>query len=192
MIDTTPLPDYSGSKILFECFQCGRCCRDILKHAMGSLKGPYLSREEAELFPPNSVSPSIGRGHDVDHITVTRYQINQADCPHLIEDNQCQIYDKRPLVCRRFPLMWSSGNVTNIAHGDDCKFISRMESQLGYNLYYYFRKHSFVCKSCWAAHDKELALIKLHGFDAAMLEMNLYSFDLWHREWNLIDDMLAD
>ncbi|KKK76978.1 hypothetical protein LCGC14_2858250, partial [marine sediment metagenome] len=113
MIDTTPLPDYSGTKILFECLQCGRCCRDILKNAMGSLKGPYLSPEEAQLFPPDTVSPSIGRGFDIDSITVSRYQINQAHCPQLVEDNQCAIYENRPLVCRRFPLMWSNGNITN-------------------------------------------------------------------------------
>ena len=191
MIDTEIKPDYTGPQIKFECLQCGRCCIDILIDALGSLKGPYLSKEEAEVFPPDTVSPSIGRGHDVDNITVTRYQINQAHCPHLIEDNQCQIYDKRPLVCRRFPLMFSSGNITNIAHGDDCKFISRKESELGYHLYFYFRKHQFVCPSCWVAHDKEHALIKLHGIDTAMSRMNMYSYDLWHRRWNLIDEMLT-
>lgn len=191
MIDTEIKPDYTGPPIKFECLQCGRCCRDILKNAMGSLKGPYLSPEEAALFPQGTVLPSIGRGHDIDHISVTRYQISQAHCPHLIKNNQCQIYDKRPLVCRRFPLMWSSGGVTNIAHGDDCKFISRKESELGYPLHVIFRKHQFVCPSCWMAHDKEMRLIKLHGFDAAMSGMNIYSFDLWHRSWNLIDDLLT-
>ncbi|KKK84349.1 hypothetical protein LCGC14_2784280 [marine sediment metagenome] len=190
MIDTTPLPDYSGTPIRFECLQCGRCCKDILKHAMGSLKGPYLSPEETALFPPHTVSPSIGRGFDIDHITVTRYQINQAHCPQLVEDNQCAIYENRPLVCRRFPLMWSNGNITNIAHGDDCKFISHKESELGHHLYFYFRKHQFVCPGCWMAHDKEMRLIKLHAFDAAMSGMNIYSFDLWRRKWHLIDDLL--
>ncbi|KKK41033.1 hypothetical protein LCGC14_2875990, partial [marine sediment metagenome] len=38
--------------------------------------------------------------------------------------------------------------------------------------------------------DKEMRLIKLHGFDTALSGMNMYSYDLWHRKWHLIDDLL--
>ena len=36
--------------------------------------------------------------------TIIYYQLILADCPHLSEKNECKIYEKRPLICRVFPV----------------------------------------------------------------------------------------
>ena len=32
------------------------------------------------------------------------YQLNLSECPQINEKNECKIYEKRPLICRAFPV----------------------------------------------------------------------------------------
>jgi Fe-S-cluster containining protein len=53
------------------------------------------------------VSPCLGLDNDInvsDPEFIAIYQLTEDICPHLSENNQCEIRSKRPLVCRAFPL----------------------------------------------------------------------------------------
>jgi len=157
-----------------------------LKYDDGLLKGLRLTKDEASLFPSEKISPSLGRGFTVDSIIVNLYQVNQNKCPFLLADNTCKIYEKRPTACRMFPLMWSTGPITRTARGEDCRFISKTMSELGYEATDVFTRSSFICKICWDAHDKQMALTKLRVFDTLGSGMNMYTFDLNKNEWETV------
>ena len=108
-------------KIIFECLQCGHCCRTLFKREGRITSGlTFFSNEEKELFPKNLVSPATGLGWGTSgpkHII--HYQLNSNTCPHLDENNLCKIYDNRPLVCQSFPLISIGHLGTTIAYPND-------------------------------------------------------------------------
>ncbi len=66
--------------------------------------GMYLSAEEKKLFPEELVVPLFGVGEPVQPVA---YQLAVDRCPHYQEESglgSCAIYDRRPLVCRAFPV----------------------------------------------------------------------------------------
>lgn len=66
--------------------------------------GMYLSAEEKKLFPEELVVPLFGAGEPVQPVA---YQLAVDRCPHYQEEGglgSCAIYDRRPLVCRAFPV----------------------------------------------------------------------------------------
>ena len=90
--------------------KCGTCCRNLLEEREGLLKGLTLTANETSLFPSDIVSPQTATGRKKpEHII--NYQLNVNDCPHINERNECQIYDKRPLICRAFPYIQGSFSV---------------------------------------------------------------------------------
>ena len=36
---------------------------------------------------------------------VILFQLTETVCPYLLDNNRCEIYDKRPLACRAFPIV---------------------------------------------------------------------------------------
>ncbi len=100
------------SRIVFECLKCGNCCRHLLgedeKFGVGGLT---LFSKETKLFPSKFISPQIGvglnrRGTGPKYVVL--YQLNVDVCPHLSENNECRIRQKRPLMCRSFPTSFRS------------------------------------------------------------------------------------
>jgi len=90
---------------LFECNECGYCCKTLLQYKEGFLRGlALLTEEEKKLFDEKDVSPALGLGKEGSPVQIASYQLNVAKCPHIDENNRCKIYDKRPLVCRAFPI----------------------------------------------------------------------------------------
>jgi Fe-S-cluster containining protein len=85
-----------------------------------------LFGEEKDLFPSELVSPhvGIGWGNSSGPKYVVSYQLNVNDCPHLSAGNVCKIYDRRPLVCRAFPLRLGQERDTQIASA--CAFVEEV------------------------------------------------------------------
>ncbi|HSQ49219.1 MAG TPA: YkgJ family cysteine cluster protein, partial [Candidatus Deferrimicrobiaceae bacterium] len=86
----------------FRCSECGTCCRDIFDDRGGDKRGLTLTADEALLFPENLIAPLAAFGFEQPE-TIFLHQLKVKDCP-LIDQNKCMIYEKRPLVCRAFPL----------------------------------------------------------------------------------------
>ncbi len=94
----------------FECLKCGACCRKLLQTTDGVTRGPPLSEKEANLFPPEVISPKLAVGL-VEPKTVVLYQLNVGVCPYINQKNECQKYVDRPLICRSFPIV--AGAISN-------------------------------------------------------------------------------
>jgi Fe-S-cluster containining protein len=64
-----------------------------------------LFADEIHLFEKGQVSPAWGEGKNPNHkrFRIITYQMNQKICPHY-QDKKCNIYEKRPLICRLFPI----------------------------------------------------------------------------------------
>lgn len=92
----------------FQCLKCGYCCRHLLNEVDFGLAGLFLLPEETKLFPKDKIFPLYGFGikgrSRPRPIEIGMYQYAEMTCIHLTQDNLCKIYDKRPLICRAFPL----------------------------------------------------------------------------------------
>lgn len=94
----------------FECLKCGNCCRNF--GSDGSFSGLPLFEWEKEEFekiakekkinleikPTNILFDKMSK----EYVCLTFSMKNQP-CPFL-KNNVCSIYEKRPIVCRSFPL----------------------------------------------------------------------------------------
>jgi Fe-S-cluster containining protein len=82
------------------CKKCGRCCSNLRKGEDKS--GLTLFIDEISLFPDDKIRPYIGKG--VESVTeIFAYQHTDNVCVHLV-NNQCVIYEHRPIMCRSFPV----------------------------------------------------------------------------------------
>lgn len=87
-------------KGLDRCEKCGKCCSNL---RVGDKKtGLTLFPDEIHLFPEQTLKPHMAKGADAP-TTIFTYQHTENLCIHL-EDNLCNIYEKRPLMCRSFPV----------------------------------------------------------------------------------------
>ena len=94
----------------FQCQRCAKCCRNLLESKNDFLRGLPLTEKEAQLFPKEIVSPKLGIGLN-EATEIVLYQLNINCCPHINENNECKIYDKRPLMCQSFPIV--AGSISN-------------------------------------------------------------------------------
>ena len=86
----------------------------------------YLFPKEAEVFPREVIAPLFRYGE-----VVIAYQVTVNRCPHLNVDNNCAIYEKRPLLCQAFPLMNNDLLCPIIiAHKDEDWDMSAMQGEL--------------------------------------------------------------
>ena len=100
----------------FECKKCGYCCKTLLEYKRGVLMGlALLTEEEKKLFDEKNITPAFAFGKEDIPIQIASYQLNLAKCPYINENNRCKIYDKRPLVCRAYPVTSNIGrNVADL------------------------------------------------------------------------------
>jgi len=104
----------------FECLKCGNCCRNLgiinrssidLPCFKGNklllLSTPVLTMQDWEksLFSSENIAPChVFFDLKNNQIIVMDYTLkNVKDCPNLLSDNTCKIYEKRLLICRGFP-----------------------------------------------------------------------------------------
>ena len=106
----------------FSCVGCGKCCNDhhvpltleearmwandggqvivLVEGFLGNGLGlPLLQREHAERR-----SAVVRSGESDAYVAITFAAYNAGRCRNLDEDNLCRIYERRPLVCRIYPM----------------------------------------------------------------------------------------
>jgi Fe-S-cluster containining protein len=106
----------------FACNGCGKCCHGhhislTLDEAVrwASDGGPLMILAEAFLDNGYGVpdgqrdhaerrSLRVRCGGTTAHVAITFAVYNPATCRYLTEDKRCGIYDRRPLVCRIYPI----------------------------------------------------------------------------------------
>ncbi|QAY91787.1 YkgJ family cysteine cluster protein [Pseudomonas sp. ACM7] len=117
----------------FSCVGCGKCCNDhhvpltlpearmwaadggqvivLVEGFLGNGLGlPVQQREHAERR-----SVSVRSGASDAYIAITFAAYNVGPCRNLDEDNLCRIYERRPLVCRIYPMEINPHIPLNIA-----------------------------------------------------------------------------
>jgi Fe-S-cluster containining protein len=117
----------------FSCVGCGKCCNDhhvpltlpearmwaadggqvivLVEGFLGTGLGlPLQQREHAERR-----SVSVRSGASEAYIAITFAAYNVGPCRNLDEDNLCRIYERRPLVCRIYPMEINPHIPLNIA-----------------------------------------------------------------------------
>jgi Fe-S-cluster containining protein len=94
-----------------------------------------VSKDETNLFPKELVFPSASVGIDKNNPSkperVLTYQLNANVCPHVTEKNTCRIYERRPLICRAFPLISVGQMGVTIAEPQQCLFVETIEKERG-------------------------------------------------------------
>jgi len=109
-------------KVRFKCVQCGNCCRDKdfiitithkdtirlanhlkcdLKELLSKYIGFYQVREELE---NRLVFPAISTYRGNAFLGLRKK--SDGSCLFLRDDNLCDIYEARPMVCRSFPFIF--------------------------------------------------------------------------------------
>ena len=106
----------------FSCVGCGKCCNDhhvpltleearmwandggqvivLVEGFLGNGLGlPLQQREHAERR-----SAVVRSGESDAYVAITFAAYNAGRCRNLDEDNLCRIYERRPLVCRIYPM----------------------------------------------------------------------------------------
>jgi Fe-S-cluster containining protein len=175
-------------KIKFKCHKCGRCCDNLFKEEFEITNGLALSPDETSLFPPELISPSKGFGVGrVGPRIIVSYQLNVKTCPHLSENGNCNIYEKRPTVCKVFPLISIGPLGTNLAQPEDCLFVEKLENKIG-SLGNFVRltPKNFKAPEAWNALAKMNA--RANGSFQANIEdaRMLWSFDLKDNQWKIM------
>jgi Fe-S-cluster containining protein len=94
----------------FHCLKCSTCCRNLLENKDGVLRGLPLTDDEAKRFSAEVLAPKVAAGVDKPEIVIL-YQLKVNCCPNLNSRNECQIYEKRPLICQSFPIV--AGAISN-------------------------------------------------------------------------------
>ena len=176
---------YHGTPIHFKCLKCGHCCRTLLSEDEGILIGLTLTPEEAKLFPPDKILPWLGAGSSEKEITrIMMYQLNTATCPNL-ENNICRIYDKRPTVCAQFPLTSNTGGISQIASGEACLFIGKVEDALKEKLDFVFSKSTFVDDGCWNALATVIGLLHNKIIEIEIEQLSVFIYNLKTLKWQI-------
>lgn len=92
----------------FKCLRCGYCCSHLLTETVLGKLGLFLFPSELHFFPKDKIRPLYGAGSKGKSRprpeVVYAYQLETERCPWLDRNtNQCQIYKRRPQICRAFP-----------------------------------------------------------------------------------------
>ena len=86
----------------FDCFKCGRCCgdtEDTIRHVL-------LLKSEAEKIAKETVQDIQAFAKEVYGFEPYRYEMEKTKTEGkclFLEDNQCTIYEIRPIICRFYP-----------------------------------------------------------------------------------------
>ena len=92
-------------------------CSECINHSGGCCVGVRFNVHEKEIQPflEAQKSGKLPLNHklvqDKDDKTTYLYDSgNGGRCMFLGDKNQCTIYDKRPLICRLYPILWKKDN----------------------------------------------------------------------------------
>ncbi len=97
----------------FSCVGCGKCCHDHLTEARAwaadggqviAFLGNGLSLPEQQREHAQRRSCRVPSGTTDAYVAITFAAYNVGPCRNLDEDQLCRIYERRPLVCRIYPM----------------------------------------------------------------------------------------
>jgi Fe-S-cluster containining protein len=89
----------------FNCKKCGHCCKHLLTINEFHQLGIYLEPDEIHLFPQEYIKPLFIEIDSKGNKNIKAYQLDRMQCPNLSINNTCLIYDKRPKICRGYPII---------------------------------------------------------------------------------------
>jgi Fe-S-cluster containining protein len=171
------------SRIVFECLKCGNCCRHLFdEDEKFGVMGLTLFSKETKLFPSKFISSQFGVGLNEGgtgpkHVVL--YQLNVDTCPHLSENNECGIHQKRPLACRSWPTSFKSFDSNKSLR---CRFMeekgAKEREQLVFSPFLYAPKE-------WEAYGKfkEVRRKLLQKKYPLFITKVLWIFDLKTKKW---------
>ena len=114
-------------RLRFECLRSGQCCTHLVNEAeaFGVTNGLLLLDIEKNLFPEHLVKPQWGVGSPKGNgpERVVSYQLTENICPFYHKDEGCKIHDRRPLICRAFPVLLLSWEKGNVGWSGNCTWI---------------------------------------------------------------------
>jgi len=112
----------------WECSKCGLCCAESISNTSLCKFGITLLPHEVKLFPKRYIKPAYGIGKKGRSrprpVVIIAYQNISEPCCHYDEKTRlCRIYEKRPTVCREFPL---EGGIGHIMLHRECPEIAKI------------------------------------------------------------------
>ena len=158
----------------FECLRCASCCRSILESRSGIGRGLPLTEKEASLFPENTISPKLAIGpRRPDRVIL--HQLNMNVCPHVNSQNECSVYEERPLMCKSFPIV--AGAISN-----RCRVFSYRRVGATYD-------EPYSMKSQLDASEKLEKYIQKQISKHSMGKSTLWEYDLATGKWSSIGEV---
>lgn len=151
-----------------------------------SLQGLSLFQHETKLFPKELVLPSQGIGLNKDGTSpkhIIQYQLNVETCPHLSSTNKCRIYEKRPLMCRSFPLKSSDEWGLTATIRVNCRSFKEIQEQIDEPLNFLFTESNFQAPREWKALQKRMELIDQMWTEHLLDTRFFWAFDLRSKQW---------
>ena len=156
---------------IFQCLQCGTCCRNLLRETNTGLHGLNLFPSERDLFPQEVVAPYMGIGR-TSPVAIILLQLTDNVCVHLSQDNRCKIHDNRPLACQAFPIVsvrdkpWITTECSSINATGEITMIMREER----------RASDYICRYIRRRIREEA---RLYG----TTDLHLWEYDLNTSKW---------
>ena len=161
----------------FECLKCCHCCRNLLHREKKEVMGLSLLPEEATLFPPEHIFPSIGIGKYGQPKRIVAYQLDLNECPYL-QERQCAIYEKRPLACRAYPFQLMRIKPPRFLVDKNCKWFKERVISKG------LEKRLLTSKEGLVAKEEVRAASQLNELKIEfILSGNKWWFDLNKKAW---------
>ncbi len=138
--------------------------------------------EERKLFPRPTVSPYRGFGKYPyeKNFRIAMYQTNVSPCPHFLEEGEtgtCDIFDNRPLSCRRYPFAVGAVGERRLALTVD-KDCSAFKTPQGENV-----DVAEGAKIEKTAETEAATEMLLKVFDRKNRTGKMWLFDLKEKEW---------
>lgn len=169
----------------FECLKCATCCRNLRVHMGEWTLGLFLLPDEIKLFPEEKIVPmwAIGlKGRSRPRPkTIGVFQLESNNCIHITENNLCDIYDKRPLICHAHPLSLTieQGQLISASVNGSCKGARKIPSNANVKLSNYFND-DVLKASAEASAYLENMFRKSGGF--------IWLFDLGSHKWKRVTE----
>lgn len=111
------------SKIFWECTRCGKCCGDVPNHERKILLLPSEAYQISQV--KNCMVQDFAESTVDSEVYALKMKKKKGRCIFL-NNNTCEIYDIRPLVCHFYPVSLKKENLNytfNIA--DECPNIGK-------------------------------------------------------------------
>lgn len=98
------IPELQFTRI-FKCHACGECCRQLFGKRYGAAIAGWEKTRLEQLAKRLGVTVNFMPLTKSLTGQVTTWQFTDAKCPFIDNQQHCNIYRERPLLCKAYPLM---------------------------------------------------------------------------------------